>query len=208
MESKINKIIENFITESEVNEVINCVDNIDHTINTDYHHMIELTKVLKGNSHMYDISNTELTNFVTNKQSGNDVVKKNLPKIFYDLLERISDKVEIPTDNSYLQIVDMNKGGIIKNHYDIGVDGYVNFKCNISVLSEEYELDIDNSIFKIKQKDLYAFEASLYKHGTRKEFNSRRILLSYGFLIPYELLGRSENDPRVRLSKRIEKYFQ
>lgn len=208
MESKINKIIENFITDSEVDQVLDCVDDIDHNIDTDYHHMVELTKELKGNSHMYDISNTALTNYVTKKQSGDDVVNKSLPKIFYDLLERISDELEIPTDNSYLQIVDMNKGGRIKNHYDVGVDGYVNFKCNISVLSEDYELDIDNSIFKIKQKDLYAFEASLYRHGTNKEFTSRRVLLSYGFLVPYERLGRSKDDPRVRLSRRIQKYIQ
>ena len=40
------------------------------------------------------------------------------------------------------------------------------------------------------------------------EFNSKRILLSYGFIIPYNMLGRTEDDYRVRLSKRIEKYFQ
>lgn len=27
-------------------------------------------------------------------------------------------------------------------------------------------------------------------------------------MLPYEELNRTENDPRVRLSKRIEKYFQ
>jgi len=32
--------------------------------------------------------------------------------------------------------------------------------------------------------------------------------LSFGFVLKYEDLGRDINDPRVRLSKRIEKYFQ
>ena len=60
---------------------------------------------------------------------------------------------------------------------------------------------------KIQETDLYGFEASLYKHWTN-EFNSRRIFLSIGFILPYSILNRNENDPRIRLSKRIEKYFQ
>lgn len=208
MESKSNKIINDFISDEQVNTIINWVDNIDHSIDTNYHHMVELTKVLNGNSHMYDISKTEITKFITNKQSGNDVLNTELPQIFFDLINRISDEVKIPVDNTYLQIVDMNRGGKIKAHYDVSINGYINYKCNISVLSEEYEVNIDKDKLKIKEKDLYSFEASLYKHWTEKEFKSRRVLLSYGFLIPYEILGRSENDPRVRLSKRIEKYFQ
>jgi hypothetical protein len=60
---------------------------------------------------------------------------------------------------------------------------------------------------KIQESDLYGFEASLYKHWTN-EFNSRRVFLSFGFVLKYEYVGRTINDPRVRLSKRIEKYFQ
>ena len=116
--------------------------------------------------------------------------------------------MNLPTDNIFLQAVDMNKGGKIKAHYDIGISGYINYKCNISVLSEDYDFFIDKNVITIHETDMYCFEASLYKHWTEKEFKSRRVLLSYGFLIPYEALGRSENDPRVRLSKRIEKYFQ
>jgi hypothetical protein len=55
---------------------------------------------------------------------------------------------------------------------------------------------------------MYCFEASLYKHWTPEPFNSRRVMLSFGFVLPYEALNRSEDDPRVRLSKRIERYFQ
>lgn len=75
------------------------------------------------------------------------------------------------------------------------------------MLSEDYELFLDKKSIKIQETDLYGFEASLYKHWTN-EFNSRRIFLSFGFVLPYEILNRTENDPRVRLSKRINKYFQ
>jgi hypothetical protein len=74
-------------------------------------------------------------------------------------------------------------------------------------LSEDYDLFLDKGYIKIQETDLYGFEASLYKHWTN-EFNSRRVFLSFGFILPYEILNRTENDPRVRLSKRIEKYFQ
>jgi len=202
------KIINNFITDEEVKKILFWVDKIDHIPNTNHHHIVEVRKDLNGYSHMYDISKTDLTKFVTKKQSGDDVVQNELPELFLNLLDKISKSFDIPQDNSYLQIVDMNKGGKIRAHYDVAINGYISYKCNISVLSEPYELNVDKDVFKINPKDLYCFEASLYKHWTEKEFNSRSVLLSYGFLIPYEKLGRNENDPRVRLSKRIQKYFQ
>ena len=71
------------------------------------------------------------------------------------------------------------------------------------------DISITNVTDKIKiyETDLYGFEASLYKHWTN-EFNCRRVFLSFGFILPYEILNRDKNDPRIRLSKRIEKYFQ
>jgi hypothetical protein len=75
------------------------------------------------------------------------------------------------------------------------------------VLSENYDFFVGDESINIEKTDLYAFEASLYKHWTN-EFNSRRILLSFGFVLPYEVLNRTENEPRVRLSKRIGRYFQ
>ena len=101
----------------------------------------------------------------------------------------------------------MNRGGKIDPHYDASIDGFINYKCNISVLSEDYLIYIGDKNVLIQETDLYCFEASLYKHWT-DEFNSRRIFLSFGFLLKYEELERNEKDPRVRLSKRIEKYFQ
>lgn len=105
-----------------------------------------------------------------------------------------------------IQIVDMNKGGKIAAHYDASIGGIINYKCNISVLSDDYDFFIDKEKINIKEKDMYCFEASLYKHWT-EEFNNRRVFLSFGFLVPYSTTNRTENDPRVRLSKRIERYF-
>jgi hypothetical protein len=68
-------------------------------------------------------------------------------------------------------------------------------------------LFLDKDVIEIREGDLYGFEASLYKHWTN-EFKSRRIFLSFGFLLPYDVVGRTETDVRVRLSKRIERYFQ
>jgi hypothetical protein len=156
---------------------------------------------------MFDISNTPLTNYITKFQSISDVSKDILPSFIYKIIDRISEEFNYPKDNIFIQAVDMNKGGKIQPHYDASIDGYINYKCNISVLSEDYKIFIDDSSPVIEQKDLYCFEASLYKHWT-EEFNSRRVFLSFGFILPYGVLGRNESDPRVRLSQRISKYFQ
>lgn len=208
MEFENYKIIKNFLSVDEANPIIDWVGSIDHTSIPGYHHTLEVAKQLKGNSHMFDISNTELTKKVTKIQSGDDLMIGNPPEIILSLIDKISYTMNIPTDNVFVQVVDMNKGGKIKAHYDVGVNGYIVYKCNISVLSEPYQFNVDKSVIDVEQGDLYCFEASLYKHWTEKEFNSRRVLLSFGFVLPYEILGRSNDDPRVRLSQRIEKYIQ
>ena len=201
------KIKKNFITKDESNQIINWLDSVNHTGNDSNYHLTELSKTLKGKSCIFDISNTHLTNYITKFQSISDVSKEPLPDFIYKIIDRISEEFNFPKDNIFLQAVDMNKGGKINPHYDASLDGYVNYKCNISVLSEDYELFIGKDSVKVHQTDLYGFEASLYKHWTN-EFNSRRVFLSFGFILKYEDLGRNINDPRVRLSKRIEKYFQ
>ena len=201
------KIKKKFITEDEVNQIVNWIDSVNHNGNDSNHHLTELSKTLNGKSYMFDISKTPLTNYITKFQSISDVSNENLPEFIYKIIDRISEEFNFPKDNIFLQSVDMNKGGKINPHYDASIDGYVNYKCNISVLSEDYDFFIDKESINIEETDLYGFEASLYKHWTN-EFNSRRVFLSFGFILPYEILNRTENDPRVRLSKRIEKYFQ
>jgi hypothetical protein len=201
------KIIKNFITKDDVDQIINWLSSVNHSGSDSNHHLTELGKLLNGKSYMFDISDTFTTNYITKFQSISDVSKEVLPEFIHKLIDRISVEFNFSKKNIFLQAVDMNKGGKINPHYDTSVNGYINYKCNISVLSEDYELFLDKESIKIQATDLYGFEASLYKHWTN-EFNSRRVFLSFGFLLKYEDLGRNINDPRVRLSRRIEKYFQ
>jgi hypothetical protein len=201
------KIKKEFITKDESNQIVDWIDSVNHIGNDSNHHLTELSKSLNGKSYIFDISNTPLTNYITKFQSISDVSKESLPDFIHDIINRISKEFNLNKDNVYLQAVDMREGGKINPHYDVSIDGYINYKCNVSVLSEDYDFFIDRESIKVEETDLYCFEASLYKHWTN-EFNSRRIFLSFGFVLKYEDLGRDINDPRVRLSKRIEKYFQ
>lgn len=209
MEKPVYKQFSNFLNNDDRKLIIDYVDTINHKSKAENIHLSHLIERINGNSHMYDISKTSMTKEVTEYQSGgNDVMNEELPEVFHLLIDKICSTVEIPKENIFLQIVDMDKGGIIGGHYDAAFDGYVNYKCNVSVLAEDYIFVIDNEEIKVQQNDLYCFEASLYKHWTPKPFTSRRILLSFGFMLPYEVLGRAESDPRVRMSQRIKKMFQ
>ena len=207
MESKNHKIIKNFITKDEVKLILEWIDSLNHVVNDPNYHLSELSKSLNGKSCIFDVSQTELTKYITKFQSISDVSSDKLPDFIYNIIDRISKKFNFPKEHIFLQAVDMNKGGKINPHYDASIDGYINYKCNISVLSEDYNIYIDDEVELINETDLYCFEASLYKHWTN-EFNSRRVFLSFGFILPYEILNRNDSDPRVRLSKRIGKYFQ
>jgi hypothetical protein len=207
MESENHKIIKNFISDDEVKLIVDWVDSLNPEDGNPNYHLSEISKTLKGKSCIIDISNTELTNYITNFQSVSKVSKQEVPTIIKTIFKRISENNNLPLNNIFIQAVDMNKGGKIQPHYDASIDGYINYKCNISVLSEDYKIFIDGSSSVIEQKDLYCFEASLYKHWT-EEFNSRRVFLSFGFLLPYDILNKDKNNPRVRLSQRISKYFQ
>jgi len=207
MESN-HKIVREFLDKESRESIIEYVDKINEKIILKDHHLKHLISKINGSSYMYDISRTELTKKITEYQSGGHVMKYDLPDVFDKIIKKISHTIQIPTDHSFLQIVDMNDGGKIGKHYDASVPGFINYKCNISVLSDEYDFVIDDQNIHVCQSDMYCFEASLYKHWTSNPFSSRRILLSFGFMIPYESLGRNEDDPRVRMSNRIIKIFQ
>ena len=201
-------IFNDFIDETETMQIVDWVSGLSSGTGMPNCHLGELSKSLNGSSTIFDISKTEKTGYITSFQSISGVRQEDVPKFIKDIITRISNKLSIPTDNVFLQAVDMHKGGTIQKHYDASIDGYINYKCNISVLAEDYKFCVDDSTLLIKQGDMYCFEASLYKHWTPEPFNSRRVMLSFGFVLPYEVLNRSEDDPRVRLSKRIERYFQ
>lgn len=207
MESKNHKIVEDFLLENEREEIINWVNSINVIQSITNPHIKEVRKSLNGNSYMFDVSETSETKFISEFQSSNNVVKKEIPKIIYTLIDRISTEVKIPKSKVLFQVLDMNSGGKVNPHYDATVDGFINYKCNISILSENYNFYVDKDVMNINEGDLYCFEASLYKHWS-DEFKNRRILLSFGFILSYDELCRDENDPRIRLSERIRKYFQ
>jgi hypothetical protein len=207
MEPKNNKIINNFISIAEREEIINWINSIFVEQNITNHHIKEVRKNLNGNSYMFDISKNKETEYITNFQSSNNVIKMDLPKIILEIKDRISKTLEIPDTHVFLQVIDMCSGGVVNPHYDASIDGFINYKCNISCLSEPYDFFVDKESMRINEGDLYCFEASLYKHWSNKFFQ-KRILLSFGFILTYEELARNEYDPRVRLSKRIVKLFQ
>jgi len=206
METKYD-LVNNFITKNEREQIINWVGNLKNTPKDSNSFIVKLAEDLNGENFVFDISKTPETNYIVNFQSKNKPLDSLLPNVIYDIIDRIAEFKHISKDNIYLQVVDMKKGGKITPHYDAALNGYINYKCNISVLSEDYYFFIDKEKIKIKIGDLYCFEASLYKHWT-DEFLSRRIFLSIGFILPYSELGRLKDEPRIRLSERIQKYFQ
>jgi len=60
----------NFLTEEERREILLYVDSINHKSKAENVHLKHLISEIKGNSHMYDISKTEITHTITNYQSG------------------------------------------------------------------------------------------------------------------------------------------
>jgi hypothetical protein len=198
----------NFIDREETTQIVDWVATLDFSLGKPNYHLDKLSKSLNGGSAMFDLSNTKLTNYITDFQSISSVVQNEVPQFIYTLRDKISGQLNIPVDNSFLQAVDMSTGGKIQKHYDAAVEGYINYKCNISVLAEPYDFCIDSDTLTISKSDMYCFEASLYKHWTPNPFKSRRIVLSFGFMLPYQILSRDIDDPRVRLSNRIAKYFQ
>jgi hypothetical protein len=207
MGPKNHKVINDFISDSEVSLITEWVESLNQEASDPNYHLSEISKTLKGKSCIIDVSDTKLTNYITNFQAVSKVSKDQVPDFIDVIINRISNRLGLLRDNVFVQAVDMGKGGKITPHYDAAIDDYINYKCNISVVSDDYNIYIGDEYSTIKQKDLYCFEASLYKHWTN-EFNSRRVFLSFGFIVPYSVLERRESDPRVRLSKRISKYFQ
>jgi len=201
------KILKGFVSQSEADEIKGWVDGLSPDTGSPNHHLSELSKVIKGKSIIFDIADTSYTNYITKFQSISAVKNEPVPVIIIKLIDRIAETLNISKDHIFLQAVDMNIGGKIDPHYDASIEGYINYKCNLSVHSEDYIIHIDKNNVLIQETDLYCFEASLYKHWT-DPFKSRRIFLSFGFILKYEELGRTNNDPRVRLSQRIKRYFQ
>ena len=203
-------VIRNFISEEEGLLIKKFVDGLETSnLEISNPHINEVHGELNGYSWIYDITKTEVSSYISTFQSSDNVLDGyELPQIFFTIKDRISAKLRIPDNNVFLQIIKQDCGGRIKKHYDTGYPSYINYKCNIAIQSEsEYDLFIEEDKLTINQSDLYCFEASLYKHWT-EQFKEERILLSYAFGLKYSDLGRVEDDPRCRMSRRMVKYFQ
>lgn len=208
MEAARHQGAKGFLREGERQEVLRFLDFLKLDLVPSNPHLRELIGRLNGVSYMFDISRSELSSRISDYQSSGLTLGIELPGVFHQVSKRIQETLGIPGNNSFLQIVNMGSGGTIGQHYDAAFDGYINYKCNVSVVSEAYDFCIGDSTIQVEEGDLYCFEASLYKHWTPKPFSSRRVLLSFGYMLTYQELGRSDNEPRVRLSRRIKKYFQ
>lgn len=203
------KIIPNFIDDTDRESILEFTNLLlppqKYLSN---HHIREVRQKTGGVSVIWDISKTDVSTYISSFQSsGTQKDGQELPQIFFDLQDRISDALGIDKKHSFLQIVKMYSGGKIPPHYDTCHPGYITLKSNISVISENYKIWLDKIDYSISQGDLYCFEASLFKHWT-EAFSSPRVLLSYGFLVEYEKMNRDIHDPRVRLSERIFKIYQ
>ncbi len=203
------KKVKNFLTEEERLEILNFIQNLEiEKEEIQNLHIGEVASHLNGSAYMFDLSKTKISKYLSTFQSSNQVFdSKILPDIFFKLIDKISLSINTSLENCFLQIIKMKSGGKIARHYDTSLPGYINYKCNISLLSEDYTLFTNGENIEVKENDLYSFEASLYSHWT-EYFNQDRILLSYGFGLEYPTLGRTEEDYRVRMSNRIYKYFQ
>lgn len=208
MEPQNHKIIKSFVSKDDSKEVKEWVESIKQDCNPKNHHISFIKSSLKGSSYMIDLSKTEITNYVCSFQSGYNILEIDVPPIIGLLVSRISSLAKIPSNNTFLQVINTEEGSTIKPHYDASVPGFINYKCNLSIVSEKYTFFIEDSKIEVDEGDLYCFEASLYKHWSNSFFLKKRILLSFGFLVPYETLGWNKEFPRVRLSERIQKKFQ
>ena len=79
-----------------------------------------------------------MTNYITNFQSVSEVLS-DVPDIIYKLISKISNQFNLPSNNVFLQVLDMNKGGKINPHYDASISGYINYKCNNIIISMTFK---------------------------------------------------------------------
>ncbi len=165
-------------------------------------HIKKVNEGTKGFSVLCSLTKTSICETVSQFQ-GDATVISDVPDLFYEIADRIADKVGISKDHVFFQYISLGSGGKVSKHYDAGMPGYVTYKCNICVSGPSSDLIyVDKASFSLGLGDLYCFEANFYKHWMEPS-SSSRIVLSYGFIVPIEDLGYKDTDPRVKLSNRI-----
>jgi hypothetical protein len=207
MEFENNKKIKKFISDSQRNQILDFVYSLQSQTNLSNVHIQNVAEELKGKVLMFDLSKTDLSKKLSEFQSDNNISEIELPDYIAEIKTKISKSLSIKDNDVFLQILDSQRGGKIIPHYDTAFKNYITYKCNICVLGEPYKLFVEDSVIEVEEKDLYSFESSLYKHWT-EPFSSRRIILSFGFIVPIWEMNRNENDFRIRFSNRLIKKFQ
>lgn len=204
------QVIKNFITDEQQQEIVafvNSTTGIPRSPDEDLN-VKHVNDQINGYSMINDMTKTEISTYVSDFQGGGGYIDE-IPQVFIDIKDKISTTLGISKDNVFIHILNMKRGGRITPHYDAGYPNYINFKCNVCVVGAvNYDLHVDNQTASVSEKSLYTFEANMFKHWV-DPYDSPRILLSYGFLIPCEELGYvADSSPRVRLANRIWKYYQ
>lgn len=195
------KKVKNFISEKEAKEIFD-FSLVERTIQVDNEHIKKVNDGIAGWSITCDLTETDISRAISTFQ-GDKTSIKSVPSIFHDLSHRIADALKISRVNVFFQYIVVGSGGVIHKHYDAGVPGYVTYKCNICVSGPEKDsIHIDNTVMELSNRDLYAFEANLYKHWMDAS-DVKRVQLSYGFILPCCDLGWNQDNPRVRLSNKL-----
>lgn len=202
------KLIENFISQKEREEILDygvLQKDVIHE-NIKNVHVKAVNEQIKGSSITCDMTNTEISKAAA-KYQGDTTCVTSVPELFYNIKDRISNEIKINKENVFFQFLQLKSGGSVPMHYDVSAPGYITYKCNIPVIGPEVdEIYIDKSIFSFPMLSLYCFEANLYKHWANA-CDQKRIILSYGFIVPYVDLGWNESDGRVRLSNKLWEKF-
>jgi hypothetical protein len=201
------KKVENFISTEEAKEILD-FSLVNRAVQVENEHIKNINDAIAGWSITCDLTETDISKAISVFQ-GDRTLVKSVPSIFYDLSHRIADRLTISRSNIFFQYIVVGSGGVIRKHYDAGIPGYVTYKCNICVSGPSQDsIHIDNTIMELTNRDLYAFEANLYKHWMDVS-DTRRVQLSYGFILPCGDLGWEQDNPRVRLSNKLyERYMK
>mgnify|MGYP000308268520 CR=1 FL=1 len=196
------KIIHNFIDENARVKTLDWVNTTDFKrLSHEKDASANISKELNGFTALFDFNHSYLSQYIS--QFHGDYVKDKPNEILVSLKDKISETLKVSQESSYVQVIVLNAGGEVIPHYDASVNGYVNYKCNVVLDGPEDDyIYVNKDAHIINNSDLYCFEASLFKHWA-KPVNCKRVVLSFGFLLPYADLGWSENDPRVKMSNRI-----
>ena len=195
-------IKENFLNDKELKEILLFDKNNKENAEIKSKHIEKLNKEINGWSVLCNFSKTKECNQIS-KFQGDFTQTEEMPVVFKEISNKISSTLKIKDNHIFCQYISIGENGKVASHYDVGIPGFITYKCNICVMGpKEDVLTVAKENHIIKPNDLYCFEANFFKHHL-KENTQARIHISYGFLLEYKDLNWKEDSPRVKLSNRI-----